>query len=147
MSETRELSEAWDWTVETTLPSRRGAHLHLMDQILERLGGLGWSGRDFFAIQMALEESLANAIKHGNKFDESKQVRVACRVSKDRFWLDVEDEGEGFAPNCVADCTSETGLEATGGRGMLLIKTYMDSVQHNDRGNRITLEKSRTAAG
>lgn len=118
-----------------------------MEDILQRMTALGWNGRDFFAVQMALEESLANAIKHGNQCNEAKQVRVDCRCSRDRFRLEVEDEGDGFAPAHVADCTSEEGLGAACGRGMMLIQAYMDTVTHNERGNRITMEKARAVAG
>ncbi len=137
------MSDPWVWTVETTLPSRRGAHLPLMEEILKQLSDLGWDGRDYFGVQMALEESLSNAIRHGNKCDESKEVQVECKVHADRFWICIEDEGEGFQPESVADCTTEEGLESTGGRGMLLIEAYMNRVEHNERGNRITMEKSR----
>ncbi|MEM6329437.1 MAG: ATP-binding protein [Planctomycetota bacterium] len=137
------MSEQWAWTVETTLPSRRGAHLPLMDEILQHLGELGWDGRDYFGVQMALEESLSNAIRHGNKLDDSKVVRVECKVHADRFWIRVEDEGQGFQPAEVADCRSAEGLEAAGGRGMLLIEAYMTSVEHNPRGNCITMAKVR----
>ena len=114
-----------------------------MEEILQQLSGLGWEGRDYFGVQMALEESLSNAIRHGNKLDEAKVVQVECRVHADRFWICVEDEGEGFKPAEVADCTSEEGLEALGGRGMMLIEAYMTSVEHNGRGNCITMEKVR----
>lgn len=139
------MNHTWHWQTERTLPSVRNAHLPLMEEILAELNTLGWEGRDFFAVQMALEESLANAIKHGNQFDESKQVQVECRLSKQRFWIRVEDEGQGFNPDHVADCTTKEGLEACGGRGMLLIKTYMTVVEHNEAGNCVTLEKHREA--
>lgn len=137
------VNDDWVWTIEKTLESQRGAHLPVMEQVLQKLTELGWEGRDFFGVQMALEESLSNAIRHGNKLDESKVVQVACKVSPDRFWLQVEDEGDGFKPSAVADCTTEEGIEALGGRGMMLIEAYMTSVEHNDRGNRITMHKVR----
>ncbi|MEN1680883.1 MAG: ATP-binding protein [Planctomycetota bacterium] len=137
------MSGNWAWSVERQLASKRGAHLPLMEEILTQLESLGWDGRDYFGVQMALEESLANAIKHGNQCDESKVVDVQCKVSAERFWLRVEDEGEGFQPDHVADCTSEEGLEKLGGRGMMLIEAYMTSIEHNERGNCITLEKVR----
>lgn len=137
------MSDEWVWTVDAKLPSRRGAHLEIMEEILEQLTGLGWDGRDFFGVQMALEESLTNAIRHGNKCDESKQVAVECKVAPKRFWLRVEDEGKGFKREAVADCTTEKGIEATGGRGMMLIEAYMTTVELNDRGNCITMEKVR----
>ncbi len=134
---------AWTWTVATCLPSRRNAHLPLLEDILERMGRAGWSERELFGIQMALEESLTNAIRHGNKLDESKEVNVECRISRDRFWLKVEDEGEGFVPADVPDCTDDDSIHACGGRGVMLIKAYMTDVQYNERGNCVTMLKER----
>ena len=118
-----------------------------MREILARLADLGWEGRDFFGIEMTLEETLSNAIKHGNQFDESKQVFVNCKISPDRFWLKVRDEGEGFQLQDVPDCRSEENLEKCGGRGVLLIKAFMDRVSFNECGNCVTLEKTRSADG
>ncbi|MEM6654560.1 MAG: ATP-binding protein [Planctomycetota bacterium] len=137
------MSDAWNWTTKTRLASRRNGHIDLMEEVLERLKQLGWDGRDLFGVQMALEESLTNAIRHGNNCDESKHVDVDVRLNADRFWVQVTDEGDGFTPSSVADCTSEEGLAATGGRGMMLINAYMTTVEHNERGNRLTLEKVR----
>jgi serine/threonine-protein kinase RsbW len=116
-----------------------------MREIIAQLEQLGWGGRDLFAIQMALEESLTNAVRHGNGLDEKKQVVVECKVSPERFWLRVEDEGVGFRPEKVPDCTADENLERCGGRGLALIKAYMTSVEYNDRGNCVTLEKQRSA--
>jgi serine/threonine-protein kinase RsbW len=116
-----------------------------MREVIERLEQLGWDGRDLFAVEMALAESLTNAIRHGNRNDESKFVQVECRASPERFWMRVEDEGVGFRPEKVPDCTADENLERCGGRGLALIKAYMTSVQYNDRGNCVTMERIRTA--
>ena len=110
---------------------------------MEQLAEVGWCGHDLFAIEMALEESLSNAIRHGNRCDESKQVVVACKVSPERFWLRVQDEGKGFKPHAVPDCTADEYLECSGGRGVALIKAYMTRVEYNECGNCVTLEKIR----
>ena len=136
--------QAWTWTLETTLVSRRGAHVPCTADILVRLSGLGWQRHDLFGIEIILEETLSNAIRHGNKFDESKQVFVLCKISPEQFWLQVRDEGEGFIPDQVPDCTTDENLEACGGRGLFLIKAYMNRVTFNDAGNCVTLEKTRT---
>lgn len=133
----------WSWTLKRSLPSRRNAHLESMDEILGQLTELGWSDRELFGVQMALEESLTNAIRHGNKCDESKQVSFECKVSPERFWLRVEDEGPGFIPEHVPDCRKGSHLEACGGRGLMLIKAYMTTVEFNECGNRVTMEKVR----
>jgi serine/threonine-protein kinase RsbW len=134
----------WTWTSEKKLPSKKGAHLSLLEEILQELERLGWDGRDFFGIQMALEESLTNAIRHGNRLDESKEVRVECKLSGEQFWLRVTDEGSGFQPREVPDCTADENLECPGGRGLALIKAYMTRVEYNQCGNCVTMEKTRT---
>lgn len=134
----------WTWTSEKKLPSKKGAHLSLLEEILQELERLGWDGRDFFGIQMALEESLTNAIRHGNRLDESKEVLVECKLSGEQFWLRVTDEGSGFQPREVPDCTADENLECPGGRGLALIKAYMTRVEYNQCGNCVTMEKNRT---
>jgi serine/threonine-protein kinase RsbW len=136
--------QSWSWTSKTSLPSRRGAHYALMEEILEALKGLGWEGRDLFGVQLALEESLTNAIRHGNQLDESKLVGVEWKASPQRFWLRVRDRGKGFQPDRVPDCTSDENLECPGGRGVALIRAYMTWVEYNKRGNCVTMEKSRS---
>jgi serine/threonine-protein kinase RsbW len=135
----------WSWTTRTTLPSRHGSYVPCMQEILEKLALFGWDGRDLFGIELTLEESLSNAIRHGNCLDESKQVQVECKVSPERFWLRVEDEGHGFKLNSVPDCTADENLECPGGRGLALIRAFMTHVQYNQRGNCVTLEKIRSA--
>ncbi len=139
---------SWSWTSRKELPSRSGAHIPLLEEILQELERLGWDrdGRDYFGVQMALEESLSNAIRHGNRLDESKRVLVECKVSPERFWLRVTDEGTGFTPQAVPDCTADENLDCPGGRGLALIQAYMTHVQYNECGNSVTMEKTRVSA-
>jgi serine/threonine-protein kinase RsbW len=115
-----------------------------MQEILQALKHLGWDGRDLFGVELALEESLTNAIRHGNQLDESKPVLVECKASSARFWLRVRDQGKGFRPDHVPDCTAEENLECPGGRGLALIRAYMTRVEYNKRGNCVTMEKKRS---
>jgi serine/threonine-protein kinase RsbW len=117
-----------------------------MEEILRQLEQLGWNGRDYFGVEMALEESLSNAIRHGNCCDANKLVLVECKASPERFWLRVTDEGNGFRPQAVPDCTADENLECPGGRGLALMKAYMTLVEYNQRGNCVTMEKTRTSA-
>jgi serine/threonine-protein kinase RsbW len=138
----------WSWTSQKRLLSRKGAHVPHMEEILLQLEQLGWDkeSRDYFGIQMALDESLTNAIRHGNRFDESKQVLVECKASSEQFWLRVTDEGPGFKPLDVPDCTADENLDRPGGRGLKLISAYMTHVEYNPCGNCVTMEKTRTAS-
>jgi serine/threonine-protein kinase RsbW len=136
--------DSWSWTVDTSLPSHHGAHEPIVHEVLAQLEQLGWKDRDLFSVEMALVESLINAMRHGNRLDPTKQVLVECKASPQRFWMRVQDEGPGFKPEVVPDCTAEENLECCGGRGLALIKAYMTSVEYNDRGNIVTMEKHRT---
>jgi serine/threonine-protein kinase RsbW len=112
-----------------------------IEKVLLHLKELGWEHCDLFAVHMALEESISNAIRHGNKQDPEKRVEVDCRLSPLRFWSKIVDEGSGFNPSAVPDCCAADRLEVPGGRGLALINAYMTSVFYNDRGNCLTMEK------
>ena len=96
---------------------------------------------DLFAIKLALEEALVNAVKHGNKLDKSKTVRVSYRISDLRADVTIEDEGEGFNPAELPDPCAVENLERCCGRGILLMRAYMSSVVFNTRGNKVTMTK------
>ncbi len=112
--------------------------------ILDAAGSCGFGGADQFAIKLALEEALANAIKHGNAGDASKSVVVEYHIDPDQARISVQDEGSGFDPKCVPDCTLDENLEKPNGRGVMLMKTYMTDVSYNKAGNRVTLIKARS---
>jgi serine/threonine-protein kinase RsbW len=126
--------------------------LHLpteLDQVLEplaaRMTAAGYSERDVFAVRLAMEEALVNAIKHGNGGDPGKEVRVSYEVTDERVLAEVEDQGPGFDPTSVPDPLLPENMERPCGRGLLLIRAYMTWVRYNDRGNRVTLCKNRSA--
>jgi serine/threonine-protein kinase RsbW len=130
-----------DRTLEASLSSSLTAYQGFIESILAQLTELGWQEKDLFAVRMALEESISNAIRHGNQEDPKKKVQIECRLSPARFWIQITDEGAGFNPAAVPDCRSPDRLEVPGGRGLTLMKAYMTHVEYNDCGNRITMEK------
>lgn len=103
--------------------------------------GLNYSDDDLFAIHLAMEEALVNAVKHGNKQDTSKSVSVEYDVSPERIDISVSDEGQGFDPEGVDDPRLSENIYKMGGRGVLLIKSYMDEVEHNRTGNTVRMVK------
>jgi len=135
-----------EWRREIELPSERGASRLIMEDLLEQLGVHGWPPSDIFAIHLAAEEAIVNAIVHGNKLDTSKVVRVACVVSPSLARIEVTDEGAGFDPASVPDCRIEERLEAPNGRGVMLMRTFMTRIEYNTRGNRVLMEKQRPPA-
>jgi serine/threonine-protein kinase RsbW len=134
------------WQRTFDLPSDRGASRAVMDVLLEQLGTHDWDPSDIFAIHLAVEEALVNAITHGNKLDSAKKVHVDCHVSRDHVRVEITDEGQGFDPASVPDCTLEERLEAPSGRGVMLMRSFMTRITYNAKGNSVVLEKSRAAA-
>jgi CheY-like chemotaxis protein len=117
-------------------------------------------------VAIALNEALVNAIQHGNLELSSelrqeneevfrdlgeerrrqapyrdRRVHVRATLSRAEAVYVVEDEGPGFDPATVPVASDPANLERIGGRGLMLIRTFMDDVQHNEKGNRITLRK------
>ncbi len=89
-----------------------------------------------FGIELALREALANAIIHGNHQDSAKHVYVRCDCSTETgVSLVVRDEGTGFDPCGVPDPLAPENLGAEHGRGILLMKQFMDEI-HFERGGR-----------
>jgi len=75
------------------LPSSLSAYHDFVQGVLERLQELGWKKDVLFGIHVALEESISNAIRHGNKENTLKKVLVECELGATRFWAKVCDEG------------------------------------------------------
>jgi len=75
----------------------------LLERLEMRMRLLGYSRKDTFAAMLALVEVATNAIRHGNRLDPTKQVLISYVMGPDEILIEVEDEGEGFDPNCVAD--------------------------------------------
>jgi serine/threonine-protein kinase RsbW len=89
----------------------------------------GFSEDALHSIDMAVREAVANAVKHGNKLDETKQVEIAFRDSADGFELVIRDFGTGFAVEEVPDPTNPENLLKADGRGILFMRAFMDKVE------------------
>jgi serine/threonine-protein kinase RsbW len=101
-----------------------------------------FSEMEIFAIKLALEEAIVNAIKHGNQLDRAKSVRIDYRIQPDRFDIMIRDEGPGFDPTDVPDPTAPENLERPSGRGLLLMRHYMCQVEYLGCGNILLMSKS-----
>jgi serine/threonine-protein kinase RsbW len=124
-----------------TIPSELAAGRDVQNQILDDVREKGFSGNDFFAINLALEEALTNAIRHGNRLDPNKKVRVEAKVTSKRVEILIEDEGPGFDRGSIPDPTAQENLEKCSGRGILLIEAYMSSVSWDHGGRRLRMIK------
>lgn len=132
---------------------------------------IGWDETDRLRVGVALDESLLNAMHHGNLEvdsrlrDEDDGEKYRCQIkqrltetpfcqrkvsldaqfSAEMIELRVRDEGPGFEPSSVPDPTRPENLEKPSGRGLLLIRSFMTEVSHNEVGNEIRMIKRRDA--
>ena len=81
-------------------------------------------------MSVAIRESLVNAIKHGNRLDESKRVLIAFTLHDDGLEVEVHDEGPGFDPGRVPDPLAPENLLKAGGRGIFFMRQFMDEVRY-----------------
>lgn len=99
-------------------------------------------------VGMAVREALANAIKHGNKLNPDKRVFVEVRLDPQQVLeVVIEDEGDGFNPEAVADPTDPSNLLRSSGRGVFYMRQFMDEVHFSPAeqgGTRLRLRKSLT---
>ena len=131
----------WSWSREQRIPSDTAVGRVLLEELLAELRRLEWDEKDVFGVHLAVEEALVNAIKHGNQEDPTKQVWVQTRVSTTLVAIEVSDEGTGFDPEAVPDPTDDENLDAPSGRGLMLMRSFMTSVEFNDSGNHVVMTK------
>lgn len=119
-------------------------------------------------VAVALDEVLVNAMHHGNLEVDStlrelgwdvycaqvqerrrtqpycdRRVHITAKITADEAIYIVRDDGQGFDPSTLPDPLDPANLEKASGRGLLLVRTFMDEVQHNERGNQVRLVKRR----
>ena len=111
------------------------------ERILEELRRCGFTEEATFAVRLALEEALCNAIKHGSCCDPSKPITIRFAVTPEKAVVIVRDEGTGFEPEEIPDPTAPDRLPLPNGRGIMLIRAYMDEVAYRDNGREIYFVK------
>jgi serine/threonine-protein kinase RsbW len=117
-----------------------------VEEALSFCSSVGFSDDALFNIDIPLREALANAIEHGNRRDLEKSVVLTVNETEDGVEIGVRDFGEGFDPSDVADPTDPKNLMATSGRGLLFMRSLLDSVEwenHPEGGTVVTMLKKR----
>lgn len=107
-------------------------------EILECASELGFDSDACFCLRLAMDEALINAITHGNRNVEDKEVRIVAICHNDQIAITVQDEGDGFDQSTLVDPTQEPFLHKTSGRGVYLIQQFTHEILFNDKGNAIT---------
>jgi CheY-like chemotaxis protein len=165
--EQKALSCLWEADLRFVLGMDNSTHEPLVGFLQEQLRT--WSlcdDADLIRVGTALHEAFVNAIEHGNLElvsdlrddpDGSYQiigdqrrkeppycdrlVHVSARMTRDEATITIRDEGPGFDPSTLPDPTDPENIGKISGRGLLLIRTFMDDVHFNETGNEITMVK------
>lgn len=126
-------------TCSVVVESKPRAVSKLCNWILSRLRAKKYNQDDIFAVHLAIEEAFLNAMKHGNKNDSSKEIKIDCMVDESMVEISLTDSGNGFDPKDVPDPRFGENLYKLKGRGLFLIRSYMHEVDFNESGNRIRM--------
>lgn len=111
-------------------------------EVRQLLEARTWPEDEVDAVDVALREALANAIRHGCRGDATQYVRCAFAYGEgDEVLLVVRDPGSGFDPAVVPDPFDAANMLNHGGRGLLLIRALMDDVQFVDGGREVRMRK------
>lgn len=109
--------------------------------LLKELNKLSLSEDILFHIKLCVQEALINALKHGNKLNENLHVTLKAFLSCEVLDIFVEDQGSGFDHSCIENPAEDKNIEQISGRGIFLIKNYMDQVDFFDGGRGIRMIK------
>ena len=126
---------------EIVVPNDLAAAKQPEREILEEVRKCGYCENTTFAVKLALEEAMTNAFRHGNKCDPSKHIIVRYQVTTERIEIEINDEGEGFEPESVPDPTLPENIDRPHGRGIMLMRSYLDEVEYCKGGHAVRLVK------
>lgn len=104
----------------------------------------GFDNYELFAIALALDEALVNAIRHGNRSDAAKRISIEYAVDVSEVYVKIVDEGEGFDAGALLDPLLPENQTRDSGRGVYLMRSLMTEVAYNATGNQVEMWKCRT---
>jgi serine/threonine-protein kinase RsbW len=116
-------------TIERFLESTLASVDHAEEIAVGIAQRAGFDEDDLLKIGMAVRESVVNAVVHGNRYNANKKVRFSVVKSSERLTVRIADEGEGFEYEEVPDPLSPENLLRGSGRGIFLIRSFMDEFE------------------
>jgi serine/threonine-protein kinase RsbW len=127
--------------IDLELPSDLTLMSSVLEYLLDRVDKLGLVQVEQSNLYVALDEAFVNAVKHGNRNEPGKLLRVTAELSAREAIFTVEDEGEGFDVHEIPDPTDPANLFKSSGRGVLLIYNIMDEVEYSRGGAKLRMVK------
>ena len=138
----------------TTMKLVFGSDVRLVDvahSASEKLAGVaGFDEDEALNVGIAVREAVINAIAHGNRMDPKRKVEVVLKAKARSLEARIRDQGQGFDPSATMDPTIAANVLSTSGRGLLIIRAFVDSVDfkfRQGRGMEVTLVKKRHPRG
>ncbi len=125
----RDSSQPATEVIERSLDSTLESVDHAEELALRMAQRAGFDDDDLMKIGMAVRESMVNAVVHGNRYNANKQVQFSVIHHGERFTVRVRDEGEGFDFESLPDPLAPENLMRTSGRGLFLIRSFMDEFE------------------
>ena len=127
--------------IDLELPSDLTLMNSVLEYLLDRVDKLGLVRAEQSNLFVALDEAFVNAVKHGNRNDPGKLLRVTAELSAHEAIFTIEDEGDGFDVHEIPDPTDPANLFKSSGRGVLLIYNIMDEVEYSHGGTKLRMVK------
>jgi len=126
------------WVHKTITYNDSGSFI---EEVMNQLKHYNLDKTTLYSIRLSLDESLANAHKHGNAWEDNTPIDVSFLITTDKFCLKVRDSGHGFNYESLPDPTVQENLFKTTGRGVFLMRQMLDEVEYNEVGNEIQIIK------
>lgn len=127
---------------QMTIKSRRDVLLEALDRVMSLVQTLPCAEGDLADLRLAIAEALSNAVIHGNREDPDKTVCICAGWDgQSRLLIAVTDEGDGFDPTVLPDCTAAENIGSSHGRGVFLMRCLVDEVEFNLGGRQVVLRK------
>lgn len=121
--------ETQEHQLESTLDSVDRAEQAAVDLARK----IGFNEDDQNSISMAVRECMVNAVAHGNKYNARKRVYLKLEALPGTLLVSIGDEGDGFSDSDVPDPLAQENLMKQSGRGLLLMRAFMDECEHTSR--------------
>jgi serine/threonine-protein kinase RsbW len=118
----------------------------VQQSILDTMESIGYEEEDLFAVRIAIEEAIANAVLHGHQGDQERMIDIQWTISKDKVLMVVCDGGRGYDVSAVPDPTTDENLTLPSGRGLAMINAFMSHVTVSDSGRRIQMTRERRSS-
>jgi serine/threonine-protein kinase RsbW len=112
--------------------------------ILGTMESFEYVEEDLFAVRIAIEEAIANAVLHGHQGDQDRLIDIEWTITEKEVSMVVCDSGRGYDESAVPDPTADENLTLPSGRGLAMINAFMSDVSISDGGRRIEMARKRT---